>query len=68
MYYLSACNIGLFKSYYCHVLFLPFEKSLKYYEKYLKIRRFKTHEKIYFPLFSLTINNRGETYILKTCL
>ena len=33
MYYLSAGNRGLFKSYYCYVLFLPFEKSFKYYEK-----------------------------------
>ena len=32
MYYLSACNRGLFKKYYCYVLFLSFEKSLKYYE------------------------------------
>ena len=36
MYYLSACNRGLFKSYYCYVLFFPFEKSFKYYEKYFK--------------------------------
>ena len=27
MYYLSAGNRGLFKSYYCYILFLPFEKS-----------------------------------------
>ena len=32
--YLSACNRGLFKCYYCYVLFLPFKKSCKYYEKY----------------------------------
>ena len=25
MYYLSACNKGLFKSCYCYDLFLPFE-------------------------------------------
>ena len=34
MYYLSACNRGLFKSCYCYVLFLPFKKFSKYYEKY----------------------------------
>ena len=34
MYYLSACNRGLFKSWYCYVLFLPFKKFSKYYEKY----------------------------------
>ena len=28
IYYLSACNRGLFKNYYCYVLFLPFKKSL----------------------------------------
>ena len=33
MYYLSAGNRGLFKSYYCYILFLPFEKSFRYYEK-----------------------------------
>ena len=33
MYYLSSCNRGLFKSYYCYVLFLPFDKSFKYYIK-----------------------------------
>ena len=27
MYYSSACNRGLFKNYYCYILFLPFEKS-----------------------------------------
>ena len=27
MYYLAACNTGLFKSYYCNVLFLPFEET-----------------------------------------
>ena len=32
IYYLSACNRGLFESCYCYVLFLPFEKSVKYYE------------------------------------
>ena len=32
MYYLSACNRGMFKSYYCYVLFLPFKKSFKFYE------------------------------------
>ena len=32
MYYFSACNRGLFKSYYYYVLFLPFEKSFKYYD------------------------------------
>ena len=30
MYCLSACNRGLFKSYYCYVLFLAFGKSFKY--------------------------------------
>ena len=30
MYYLSACNRGLFKSCYCYVLFLPFKKFSKY--------------------------------------
>ena len=35
MYYLSACNGGLFKSYDCYVLFLPFEKPFKYYEFFL---------------------------------
>ena len=34
MCYLSACNRGLFKSYFYYVFFLPFEKSFKYYEKY----------------------------------
>ena len=34
MYYSSACNEGLFKSYYCYVLFLSFKKLFKYYEKY----------------------------------
>ena len=35
MYYLSVCNrSGLFKSKYCYVLFLLFEKFIKYYEKY----------------------------------
>ena len=33
MYFLSACNRGLFKSYDCYVLFLPFEEPHKYYEK-----------------------------------
>ena len=33
MYYLSAFNRGLFKSYYCYVLFLSFEKSFRRYEK-----------------------------------
>ena len=36
MYYLSACDRGLFKSYYCYVLFLSLEKSFTYYEKYFK--------------------------------
>ena len=27
MYYLAACNTGLFKSFYCNVLFLPFEET-----------------------------------------
>ena len=36
MYYLSACNRGLFESYYCYVLFLPFKKSLRHYEKYFQ--------------------------------
>ena len=36
MYYLSACNRGLVKSYYCYVLFLPFDISFKYYEKYFQ--------------------------------
>ena len=42
MCYFSACNIGIFKSYFIfciiksYVLFLPLEKSFKYYEKYLK--------------------------------
>ena len=34
MHYLSACNRDLLKSYICYVLFLPFEKSFKYCEKY----------------------------------
>ena len=33
MYYLSACNRGPFKSYYCYVLFLPFEICLYVVEK-----------------------------------
>ena len=33
MYYLSAYNRGLFKSYYCYVLFLQFDKSFRPYEK-----------------------------------
>ena len=36
MYYLSACNRGLFKNYYCYVLFLLFEKFFKYFEKYFQ--------------------------------
>ena len=36
MYYLSACNRGLFKSYYCYVLLLPFKKPFKYYKKYFQ--------------------------------
>ena len=32
----SACNRGLFKSYYCYFLFLLFGKSGKYYEKHFK--------------------------------
>ena len=34
MYYLPAWNRGLIQIYYCYVLFLPFGKSFKYYEKY----------------------------------
>ena len=34
MYYLPACNRGLFKSCYCYVLFFPFKKFSKFYEKY----------------------------------
>ena len=34
MYYLSAYNRGLFKSYNCYVLFLAFKKSFKYYENF----------------------------------
>ena len=34
MYYFSACNRHLFKSYYRYVLFLPFEKFFKQYQKY----------------------------------
>ena len=33
MYYLSACNRDLLKSYDCYVLFLSSEKPFKYYEK-----------------------------------
>ena len=32
--YLSACNKGMLKRYYCYVLVLPFENSFNYYEKY----------------------------------
>ena len=32
MYYLSASDRDLSKSYYCYILFLSFEKSFKYYE------------------------------------
>ena len=32
MYYLSACNRGLFKNCCCYVLLLPFEKSFEYYD------------------------------------
>ena len=34
MYYVAACNRGLFKGYYCYDLFLSFEQSFKYYEKF----------------------------------
>ena len=33
MYYLFACNKGQFRIYDYYVLFLPFEKPFKYYEK-----------------------------------
>ena len=45
MYYLSACKRGLFKSYYCYVLFLSFGKSFKYYEKQFLIQSPYTLEK-----------------------
>ena len=35
MYYLSAFNRGLFNSYYCYGLFLPFEETFKCYNKFL---------------------------------
>ena len=34
MYYLSAFNRGLFNSYYCYGLFLPFEETFKCYKKF----------------------------------
>ena len=45
MYYLSACNGGLFKSCNCYVLFLPFEKPFKYYEFFFVIPSLYTLEK-----------------------
>ena len=60
MYYLSACSRGLFKSYYCYVLFLPFEKPFKHYGKCLEF---------YFCIFlkknSLTTNIRNKCVIRK---
>ena len=54
MYCLSRCNKGLFKSYYCYVLFLflipfPFilEKNLLV-NKYKKQLRYKKNESIFF--------------------
>ena len=35
IYYLSAFNRGLFNSYYCYGLFLPFEETFKCYNKFL---------------------------------
>ena len=66
MYYLSACNRGLFKSCYCYVLFLPFEKSLEYYEKYFwfqnsvltNIRNKCVRRKINFYFFELMKNGQ----------
>ena len=37
MYYISSCNKGLFKSYYCYVLFLQFEKSFKIQVKEMQV-------------------------------
>ena len=34
MYYFSACNRNLFKSYCCYILFSPLEKFFDYYGKY----------------------------------
>ena len=34
MYYFSACNRSLFKSYCCNILFLPLEKFFNYYGKF----------------------------------
>ena len=38
MYYLSACNKGLFQRNHCYILFLLFKKFFKYYETIFLIR------------------------------
>ena len=72
MYYLCACNSGLFKSYYCYLLFLPFqkfyfflfwEKPVKYYENY-----FFFHFDILLKKIPLSINVRHKCVITKVNL
>ena len=46
MYDLSACNRGLFKTYFCYVLFLSFESFFKYYEKYFSFNLYIFLKKI----------------------
>ena len=45
VYYVSACNRDLFKSFDCYVLFLSSGKSFKYYEKCFLIPSLRVLEK-----------------------
>ena len=56
MYYLSAYNRGLFKSYYCYVLFLQFDKSFRPYEKIFDSISVYSSKKI---SLSTNIRNKG---------
>ena len=60
MYYLSSWNRGLLKSYFCHVLFLPLEKSFKYYERY-----FSFHLYIFLKKKFLVKNIRNKCFVRK---
>ena len=53
----------LFKSYYCYILFLPFENSFKYYEKC-----FHFHLYIFLEKSSLWTNIRNKCVIKKIIL
>ena len=59
MYGLSAYNSDLFKSYYCYVFFLPFEKSFNHYEK-----SFQFHPYIFLKK-KLFINKYKKKYVIR---